>query len=683
MTASMETNEHIGNTSGKKKSFEITVNPIPLETLKKWSAGLSPSFRMSFTKKYGGILNLLNINVDVLALKVLARYWNSSLRCFEFPDLDLTPTIEEYACMTGLSLKKDSVVYFHYPHTTSDAEIARKFGEVLGIPANQIKVCGHVGARGLKMGFLEDYMKQLQDKGDWETFKKVLALTIYGLVLFPSTLNIVDHAALDVFQAVEVGGRNPVPAILAETFLTLNFIQQKGKGTVRCCIHLLYVWIMTHLYAGNRLDVDSDPLRGFNQISLSPRNKEEWKEEFNSAGKEGFRWVCPWFHKKKGDVVFSCGDFPNVPLIGPHGCVTYTPAIALKQLARTQKEPRAEQLGGWCFWYEDDETTRDRSNKIRNAWGKVSMLGNKELGKFIWINTPEYEVWRKTRKGGNKFPCPTKESEQTPQPTREMLEELEILKAQQTKLIDQRQKAVIQAEVAQEKNGKMKGHLEELRGVYTDVTRKLKRKTRVVSTAAAVIEDKEDQIHALLAENEELRKRADEQGHWAGKFKLERQARERSELEKRELHMKTSELKTKLKEKELMNHELESSVKYLNTLLDHTQIERDRANAMLYEAKTEGNRVREGLAQSYEELTAWRARAEGLEVDNSFWKKKYNGMMAELEVHVPEFIERFEQADEEIHANPLQNTSPGVKDFMNMCGGLARELKRRRARFLM
>ena len=679
----METDKHIGNIPGKKKSFEITVNPIPVDSLKKWSMGLPQDFQRSFTKKYGDILNLLNINVDVLALKVLARYWNPSFRCFEFPNLDLTPTIEEYACMTGLSLKKDPLVYFHLPYKTSDVELAKKFGEVLGTPANQIKVCGHVGARGLKLSFMMSYMEQLQIKGDWETLKRVLALTIYGLILFPSTINIVDQAALDVFRAVELGGRNPVPAILAETFLTFNFIQQKGKGTVRCCIHLLYVWIMTHFYAGDRLDQHSHPLRSFSQISPSPRNKEEWKEEFNNAGKEGFNWVCPWFRNKKGDVIFSCGDFPNVPLMGPRGCVTYTPAIVLKQLARTQKKPRAEQLGGWCFWYKNDEITKGRSNKIRNAWGKVFIFGDKELGKFILINSPEYDEWRNTREGGNQFPHPAKDDEGRSQPTLEMLEELEMLKAQQTKLIDQRQKAVIQAEVAHEKNGKMKGHLEDLREVYTDVAQKLKRKTKVVSTAAAVIEDKEDQIHALLIENEELKKRADEQGHWAGKFELERQAKRQSESEKRELHIKMLELKTKLKQKDMLNHELEGSVEHLNALLDHTQIERDRANAMIYEAKTENSRARECLSQSYEILSAWRARAEGLAVDNSIWKRKHNRMMAELEVHVPEFLERFEQADEEIHTNPLQNPSPGVRDFMSMCGDLARELKRRRARFLM
>ena len=58
----------------------------------------------------------------------------------------------------------------------------------------------------------------------------MLALAIYGLVLFPSMPNMVDQAAMDVFFAVEKKKRNLIPVVLTETFFTLDFCQRKPKG---------------------------------------------------------------------------------------------------------------------------------------------------------------------------------------------------------------------------------------------------------------------------------------------------------------------------------------------------------------------------------------------------------------------------------------------------------------------
>jgi hypothetical protein len=45
----------------------------------------------------------------------------------------------------------------------------------------------------------------------------VLALTIYGIVLFPRIKNYVDMAAIDVFMAVKLDEENMVPTILEDT----------------------------------------------------------------------------------------------------------------------------------------------------------------------------------------------------------------------------------------------------------------------------------------------------------------------------------------------------------------------------------------------------------------------------------------------------------------------------------
>ncbi|MBA0673530.1 hypothetical protein Goklo_024391, partial [Gossypium klotzschianum] len=57
----------------------------------------------------------------------------------------------------------------------------------------------------------------------------VFVLSIYGLVIFPRALGHVDEAVLDLFDRLDKGV-TPVPAILAETFRTLNACRRAGEG---------------------------------------------------------------------------------------------------------------------------------------------------------------------------------------------------------------------------------------------------------------------------------------------------------------------------------------------------------------------------------------------------------------------------------------------------------------------
>ena len=54
------------------------------------------------------------------------------------------------------------------------------------------------GVRGFTPKFLESYLHQLADQENWETFMDVLALTLYGIMLFPNVEDLVDYVALQV-----------------------------------------------------------------------------------------------------------------------------------------------------------------------------------------------------------------------------------------------------------------------------------------------------------------------------------------------------------------------------------------------------------------------------------------------------------------------------------------------------
>ncbi|MBA0789340.1 hypothetical protein Gotri_026274 [Gossypium trilobum] len=66
----------------------------------------------------------------------------------------------------------------------------------------------------------------------------VFTLSIYGLVVFPKDLGHVDEVFSDLFDHLDKRV-TPVPAILAETFRSLNSYRRAGEGRFIGCAQLL------------------------------------------------------------------------------------------------------------------------------------------------------------------------------------------------------------------------------------------------------------------------------------------------------------------------------------------------------------------------------------------------------------------------------------------------------------
>ena len=64
-----------------------------------------------FMAKYGDIALLLPIEIDEQLLKAIILFWDPSYRCFTFNREDLTPTVEEYAALLGISPPNSDKVF--------------------------------------------------------------------------------------------------------------------------------------------------------------------------------------------------------------------------------------------------------------------------------------------------------------------------------------------------------------------------------------------------------------------------------------------------------------------------------------------------------------------------------------------------------------------------------------------
>ena len=74
------------------------------------------------------------------------------------------------------------------------------------------------GVVGLPRKYLEGKARDMANREEWVSFENILALLIFGVVLFPNVDGLVDLAAIDAFLAYHHSKESPVVAILADLF---------------------------------------------------------------------------------------------------------------------------------------------------------------------------------------------------------------------------------------------------------------------------------------------------------------------------------------------------------------------------------------------------------------------------------------------------------------------------------
>ncbi|KAL2330560.1 hypothetical protein Fmac_018141 [Flemingia macrophylla] len=294
--------------------------------------------RVDFEKTYGQILDLLKIHADPAFIRVLVHFWSLNLHCFEFPQFDLVPIIEEYEIM--LKWPKSAGVYTYHGAHIAVSRVAK----LIKLSPHQSALVGNGNIKGCKFKALEDHLITLATTEDWVAFNKTLTLIVFGIILFPFHADTVDHALMDAFFAWDVHSKSPIPAILADTL---------------------------------HMEALPDPLRSFSKIPLCRRYTQEWKAEIDHWDINHFSWSCPWFHP--WDILIRCGDYPSVPWMGLRDCIVYSPKLVMRQLMRTQTVPSPEEIGGLCFFHDSEHMKEVYA--IRKAWGKPVFMGDRELGK--------------------------------------------------------------------------------------------------------------------------------------------------------------------------------------------------------------------------------------------------------------------------------------------------------------
>ncbi|MFQ6662564.1 hypothetical protein Gotur_030367, partial [Gossypium turneri] len=328
------------------------------------------------------------MKVDKHLFRALAQFWNPAYSCFTFEKVDLVPMVEEYLALLRSRVKQK--------------------GDNKCISWKNLKdiVLTHPDAR-----------KRVD----------VFALSIYGLVVFPKALGHVDESVADLFDRIDKGVTS-VPVILAETFRSLNACRRAGEGRFIGCAQLLLAWFHSHFWKVDKVSyrVFSENYSPLKEVVATPRRDdilmEKWMAILQSLREEDIGWRAPWL--LPDEILYRCGDFDWVPLLGIWGAVGYAPLLVLRQYRSRQFIPVTQGLAECEFSYGGDGYKK-RIREISNAWNQTRRMKRLAVGP---MTTPEYDEWR-VRRINDNIPEPSIENSQSiEEHLRVVPSELEILK---------------------------------------------------------------------------------------------------------------------------------------------------------------------------------------------------------------------------------------------------------------
>ena len=222
------------NTKGKQFVCINAIKP-DMSKIKAIKRKLFERALKQFTRRYRDILDLTKVKVQLDVVSALIQFYDPPLRCFTFQDFQLAPTLEEFDRILNFS-KENAYVGIE---KTIEVKVLAKG---LGIPySDLVQNYRREGPiQEIKRVYLEAKELEFANYKEWEPCVDCLGLLVFGVILFPQTVDYIDPATISIFWGAKVFNTNPTPALLADIYYTLHMMYEKRKGTLNCSIPLLY-----------------------------------------------------------------------------------------------------------------------------------------------------------------------------------------------------------------------------------------------------------------------------------------------------------------------------------------------------------------------------------------------------------------------------------------------------------
>ena len=115
-----------------------------------------------------------------------------------------------------------------------------------------------------------------------------------------------------------------------------------------------------------------------------------WSQRMMSLSHSDIHWCSRSLEDVT--IIDRSEEFPNVPLLGIRGGITYNPSLALRQFGYAQRYgPHEALIQGIVFDYEND--AQGYRQRFERAWGMVNKVDKKNLGHNNSIPLEPYIKW--------------------------------------------------------------------------------------------------------------------------------------------------------------------------------------------------------------------------------------------------------------------------------------------------
>ncbi|KAL5159112.1 hypothetical protein HKD37_15G043466 [Glycine soja] len=323
---------------------------------------------VDFQAHHGKLLRILRVDVEEGCLETLVQFYDPLYHCFTFPDYQLVPTLEEYSYLVGLPVP-DKIPFHGFEPTPKPSDIAAALH--LKTSIIQANLTSKGGLQGLPTHFLYQQASIFAEAASILAFHSILALLIYGLLLFPNIDNFIDINAIKIFLT-----KNPVPTLLADTYHSIHDRTQAGRGTISCCAPLLYQWFTFHLPQSRAFKTNDDKLSWPRRIMTLDPSDIVWYQAASDVG----------------EIIVSCGEYPNVPLLGMRGGISYNPLLARRQFGYPIKtKPNNLALTNEFYLNHGDHS--NKRERFAQAWSAIRRLNRSQLGKKSDYVHESYTQW--------------------------------------------------------------------------------------------------------------------------------------------------------------------------------------------------------------------------------------------------------------------------------------------------
>ncbi|KAL5172383.1 hypothetical protein HKD37_16G045150 [Glycine soja] len=419
----------MGTNQTGKRFYQVKVKSPDTTSIKELGRLMEPLQMQAFRKTYGKILELTIAEVSIEAIASLTQYYDQPLRCFTFGDFQLVPTIEEFEEILGCPLggRKPYLSSGCLPSLSRIATVVKDSARGL----DRIKQTRN-GIAGLPQKYLEDKARGMANQGDWVLFMDVLALLIFGVVLFPNVDGLIDLAAIDAFLAYHHSKESPVVAVLADLFDTFDRRCEKSSARIICCLPALCVWLVSHLFQQDT----RHPCPLLSHRSCTEKRRMDWDQLLAGIGGRTISWFPRWKEGKEG-VLFSCGRYPNIPLVGTRGCINYNPTLAIRQLGYPMRGAPTEESMSPFLVRDFGPQSSKTIQRIHKAW-ETPLRKDQELRGIRNGIIGGYHEWLKVHIRGLDWLAKLKVVSEENFEASEEDEEVQALKSESKRSLSQR-----------------------------------------------------------------------------------------------------------------------------------------------------------------------------------------------------------------------------------------------------